>query len=86
MKTLQRTGLLIAAGTALLLLAACGGGGGSTPATASTNDTPQDSPNPTPGGAAFAAFGSSAHTVSLGWQRPAGSATYAIERKAVGGD
>lgn len=70
--------------SAAAVLAACGGGGGSDGTT--TAATGPQSPSSTPAGVAFAAFGSSASTASLGWARPAGSATYVIERKSTGGD
>lgn len=78
MIALQRAGRLVAA-SAALFLAACGGSGDS------AAGAPSPSPDPTPAAVAFAAVGSSAHTASLAWARPAGAAAWAVERQAGGG-
>lgn len=80
MNALQRAGLLVAA-SATLFLAGCGGSGDS----AGGAPAPSPTPTPAPGAVGFAAVGSSAHTASLAWQRPAGSATWAVERQDSGG-
>ncbi len=61
---------------ATLVLSACGGGGSDSPSAPTGGNPPPST------GAALAAVGTSAHTVSLAWTAPAGATTVALERRA----